>query len=298
MGSVTPLILITGSNGLIGSKLKQIFSKSKLRILSPPRSELNLLNTKSILSYLNKNNPLIIINCAAYTNMEEAERQKGDKKGLAWQINVEGTKNIASACKKQNIFLIHISTDCVFYDFKNIKNGYNENLKPIQNRQKLSWYGYTKLIAEQELLKTKIKCAIVRISYPFGSAKSQKDFILKTREYINTNVPFFKDFYFTPTFIPDLAKAIERIIKLKKTGVYHVSTTNITTPHKIALYTAKILSLKNTIKNQKLTYYLKNNNTYIRPQNSSLNSKKTQKILRVKFHSWQKAIDNYAHEIN
>lgn len=291
-------ILLIGSSGLVGSKIKQIFLKRKLRLLCPSSSELNILNNKTIQQYLQKTNPSVLINCAAYTDMEQAEKQRGDKAGLAWQINVKGAKNIALACKSLDIFLIHISTDSVFYDFKNNKSGYKEILKPIANVQKLSWYGYTKLKAEQLLLKSKVKCAIIRISYPFGNSNSQKDFVLKTKKYIKNSIPFFDDFFLTPTFIPDLTIFIEEIIKLKKPGIFHVTSPNITTPKKVAHYIAKKLKLKNLIKSQKLNVYLKNNKTYIRPQNSSLDNTKTQKLLGVKFNSWQEAINKYYYEIS
>jgi len=286
----TPVVIL-GSNGFVGSKVTQLLEKNSLHVLKPSSRELDILNYPSLLAFFNKHKSQVVINFAAYTDVEEAEKQRGNKNSISWKLNVKGPKNLAKLCSKYNTFLIHISTDSVFYDFKKYPRGFEESTVPKAYLTRLTWYGYTKLLGEKQLAKSKIKLAIVRISYPFGNLKSKKDFILKTIHYIKTNVPFFKDFYFTPTFIPDLAETIEKIAKFKKSGIYHITSPNITTPYKIALYIAKKLNLKNTIKSQSLNDYIKNKIVPKRPKYSNLNNIRTRKLLNVKFHNWQKAID-------
>src|SRR3989338_4710396 len=286
-----PLTIIIGGHGFVGSAVAHLLKGSGFQISTPSKIQLDITSFNSIKRFFLRKMPLIIVNFASYTDIQEAEKQRADKKASAWRLNVGGTKKISSACKKFNVFLIHISTDGVFTGFKEDKGPYWETSTPIDNSKNLSWYGYTKLKGEKEVIKSKTKFAIIRISYPFGNPNSEKDFLIKTIKYIKSGTPFYIDQFFTPTFIPDLAEAIEKISLLKKVGIYHVVCNKITTPYKFALYTARKMKLKDTINKMQIEEYLKNPRSIKRSQYATLSNKKTQKILHQRFHDWREAID-------
>ena len=103
-----------------------------------------------------------------------------------------------------------------------------------------------------------MKYAIIRISYPFGNYDSDKDFLVKTLKYIKSGVAFFSDQIFTPTHVLDLVKVIAILINLRKECIYHIICTGVTTPEQLAfLYVKKNLNLKNEIRPQRLSEFLR-----------------------------------------
>ena len=136
-------ILVIGKNGQLGRSLNNIVCKRKdsKNFIFIGRKQLNLSNTKSIRSYFKKNTFNIIINCAAYTNVDQAEI----KPNIAKKINHNAVLELSNAAKKQNCKLIHISTDYVF-DGSN-KNSYSE--EDLTNP--INIYGQSKLDGEKAI---------------------------------------------------------------------------------------------------------------------------------------------------
>jgi dTDP-4-dehydrorhamnose reductase len=86
-------ILVTGSQGLVGSRFVELY-KDKDNLLTPTLSEFNLLDAHLMEAYIKGKNVTTVINFAAFTDVGEGERQRGDKHGLCWKVNVEGTNNL------------------------------------------------------------------------------------------------------------------------------------------------------------------------------------------------------------
>src|SRR5205823_3200768 len=140
-------ILLIGSSGLVGSRFVELFP-DKRNLLTPEFSELDITNLNQVQEYFHNHHPDIVINFAAYTNVSEAEKQRGDKAGSCWLVNVEGVKNILNSLD-QNTRFIHISTDMVFSGSAADPGPYSADHKPETNSQNLTWYGYTKAEAER-----------------------------------------------------------------------------------------------------------------------------------------------------
>lgn len=160
-------ILVTGAGGQLGKTIEELYSKNSLGIdfRFVTKAELDITKKHDIESIFKNNNFHYCINCAAYTNVDQAEKTPE----IAFKINAEGTKNLAEACKNSNTVLIHISTDYVFdgekgepYTIEDIPNPINE-------------YGKSKLLGEcyiQEILSNHF---IVRTSWLY-SKKYGKNF--------------------------------------------------------------------------------------------------------------------------
>ncbi len=286
-----PRTLIIGSSGFIGQGLVKRWESNfnKKLILTPSETELNILNLISIQDYISENKPDVIINLAAMTNLEEAEKERGDKKGLAWKLNTEAPKNLAKICKKLHIFLIQMSTDAVFPGTFDTPGPYRETVIPPKNLKPLSWYAYTKLASEKAVSENHKQSAIVRISYPFGNYESERDFVRRTIKYIQNGYPLFSDQIFTPTFTDDINSALEVIVKNRPSGIFHVVCKGLTTPYLFGLIIAERLNL-GEVKEGIVVEYLKKPGMVPRPVIGGLTATQTECKLEIKPTNWETAL--------
>ena len=117
-------VLITGSKGQLGIALNKLLSKRKdIEIVNTDIYDMDITNIEDVRKVLNKYNPNYVINCAAYTKVDECETHQD----LAFKVNADGVKNIAVVTKEIDATLIHVSTDYVFDGTK--KEAYNEDDK-------------------------------------------------------------------------------------------------------------------------------------------------------------------------
>lgn len=160
MAHSTINILITGSEGQLGQEFKYLqsqFDKWKFHFFD--RKLLDITSLDSIQKNTGVINPDVIINCAAYTNVELAESESDQ----AFLVNTIGAENLAHYCKENGILLIHFSTDYVFDGTKN--SAYNE----LDFTNPLSVYGKSKLAGEQKIREVNSKYFIFRISWLYGT---------------------------------------------------------------------------------------------------------------------------------
>ncbi len=155
--------LIVGSSGLMGSTFLDIVPDTS----GVDEKTLDITDKSSVEKYFQENEDKfdVVINFAAFTNVDAAEKERGDKSGLAWKLNVEGVENLSEQCIKHNKFLVQISTDFVFEGTKDNPGPYKENAKLPEFSDKLGWYGWTKNSGER-MVDTN-KHAVVRTAYPF-----------------------------------------------------------------------------------------------------------------------------------
>jgi dTDP-4-dehydrorhamnose reductase len=268
-------ILVTGASGLVGSRFVELCS-GKYQLLTPDYTELDITNRQNVKDYLEKHKPDVIINFAAYTNVSEAQKQKGDQAGDCWKINVEGVKNLIGNC-----FLIHISTDMVF---SGANGPYKETDTPETDPEKLTWYGFTK--AEGERV-AKDKATIVRIIYPVRKKYDLKlDYLKKPLSLYEQNklYPLFVDQQINITYIDEIGEVLENIIEGKLPGVYHVASRDLTTPHElISYYISKVKGID-------FVAQPGNIDPARYPKYGGLDTKFTQEKLGIKFSSWREIV--------
>ncbi|WP_457617955.1 SDR family oxidoreductase, partial [Lutibacter sp.] len=154
-------VLVTGSKGQLGLELASLKSNFlNYNFFFTDKSQLNITNFKAVSTFILKNKIEVLINCAAYTNVDKAE----DEPDLANEINHLAVKNLAEITKKHQLKLIHISTDYVFDGNSSIPYTENESTNP-QNV-----YGITKLNGEKALLKVNPPNAvIIRTAWLYSS---------------------------------------------------------------------------------------------------------------------------------
>lgn len=295
-------ILITGGSGLIGSYFLKSYS-GKLRgdnILYPSHKELDITKVDSVKRFFEFYEPEDVVHFAAFRDATEAEKQRGERKGDVWRVNVEGSENIAKICKYFNCYLIQISTDYVFAGHKKNKGPYAETDEPKDHERLLSWYGITKREAERRVLGNLGNASVIRICNITRQGNIlELDYVGKIFWLYNQKkiYPMFDDQFLTLTYIPSLFNLIFKLLKLNLTGIYHVSTPDLVTPYNLANYLIeKIYRKRNEIKATSIDPYLKKYPGRY-PKFGGLLSDFTQKKLGIKFMSWKETVNLFVKDL-
>ena len=153
-------ILVTGANGQLGMTIKELFSKNddNLDFVFVSKEDLDITNNENINQFFINNKFDYCINCAAYTNVEQAERTPE----IAYKVNDAGVKHLAIACKVTNTILVQISTDYVFDGEKNTPYTPNDRPNPINE------YGKSKRKGEEHIQDILKKYFIIRTSWLYS----------------------------------------------------------------------------------------------------------------------------------
>ena len=275
-------ILITGSNGQLGSEIKELSKDYTYNFFFTDRTNLDITSKDSIRTFCETNNINTIINCAAYTAVDKAESDIEN----ADLINRKAVKKLAKISKELNIKLIHISTDYVF-DGKNFKP-YCEQYQTNPN----SVYGKTKLDGENEMININpINSIIIRTSwvYSFYGNNFVKIMLRLGREKESLGVIF--DQVGTPTYAKDLAKTILDIIPQinnDKVEIYNYSNEGVLSWYDFAKEIMKMAKLNckiNPIETFQYPIPAK------RPHFSLLNKAKIKKEFNIEIPYWKDALE-------
>lgn len=228
-------ILVTGGAGMVGSQAT--FGKKLTR------KELDILSLHSIEQAIKKYKPRVILHLAAMTHMLLCEENPKE----AFKVNVIGTKNLATICKRYNIKLVYMSTCAVFNGRK--KTPYRE----IDTPDPINAYGKTKLEGEKIVQKLIPSSLIIRTGWLFGGGKNDKKFVQLTYKKFKegSEVKATKDRKGSPTFVPDLLSETKKLIKENKSGIYHIVNSGEATYldiakeiRKIGKFNKKIIAVK------------------------------------------------------
>jgi len=282
-------VLTTGMTGLVGSRIQELLSENYYFHNMDLTTGVDITNKDAIRDFVKNKKSSVLIHLAAFTDVNAANKQNEDKNGLCYKVNVDGTKNIAEICKESDIHLIHFSTDFVFSGNKN--TFYTEEDKP----DPIEWYGKTKYISEESVKEITENHTIVRIGFPYRAKFELKpDFFAKTKKGIEEKTlnPQFTDMIITPTYIDDLAMAIELIVQQKPTGTFHLNSNEPISPYDFAQKIAKVFNLDNSvIKKGSLDEFLK---TTDRPYQKMLkiSNSKIRKQLNIDFKNIEEALND------
>jgi dTDP-4-dehydrorhamnose reductase len=210
------VILVTGANGQLGQSIKKVESNyPEFTFIYQNSQELDITNLDSCKVAFEKYKPQYCINTAAYTAVDKAESEPEK----AFEVNVNGPKNLAQVCAEYDTVLVHVSTDFIF-DGTQTKP-YVETDTPNPT----SVYGLTKLQGEQAIEKSWAKHYIIRTSWVFSEFGNNfmKTMIRLGNERDSLSV--VNDQKGTPTYAPDLADAILQICKSNNQayGIYNYS---------------------------------------------------------------------------
>ena len=234
-------ILVTGANGQLGNEMRIVSRNSDDRYIFTDvvdaseetvamlrklggddvpvdTLKLDITDIEAVRALVKTEEVDVIVNCAAYTNVDGAETNVE----LAELLNAQAPRNLAEAMKEVGGLLVHISTDYVFG-----KEPYNTPCKEDQKGTPTGVYGLTKLHGEQNILASGCNYIIIRTAWLYS--EFGKNFV-KTMLNLTATRPELKvvfDQVGTPTYAYDLAEAIAAILKKPQTGIYHYSNEGV-----------------------------------------------------------------------
>ncbi|MBF8250308.1 MAG: dTDP-4-dehydrorhamnose reductase [Candidatus Levybacteria bacterium] len=232
-------ILGTGLDGLVGSRIVELLSdKYQFENLSLATG-VDITDKISVLERIKNSDAQIVLHLAAKTDVDGCEKDKSlGQEGQAWKINVEGTRNVADACLNSNKKLIYISTAFVF---DGTKEAYSEDDVP----NPLGWYAKTKYEGEKIVQVLKTPWIIARIDSPYRAVFEKLDFARAILKRLQEGLPVAAvfDHILTPTFIDDIALAINTLITNDSQGIFHVVGSQNLTPFDASIMIAKEFGL-------------------------------------------------------
>jgi len=241
-------ILITGSNGLLGQKLAELFSRSiNYNLLLTSKEEhsvfdeeviryrqLDTTHKRDVQSVVEEFEPEFILNTAAVTNVDLCETERE----LAWKVNVASVENLIYAAKLTGSKIIQISTDYVF-------DGKNGPYSELDRPNPIGYYGRTKLASENVLRTSGVPSTIIRTMVLYGAGFGVKaNFALWLAQNLGEGKPVrvVDDQIGNPTLADDLAYAILKIVELDRSGLYHVSGPDLISRYDVALVLASVFN--------------------------------------------------------
>ena len=209
-------VMITGTGGQLGFELGRTVPENiVLRALG--RTDLDITSRDAVFSCIEKEQPEIIINCAAYTAVDKAESESEK----AYAVNQAGPKYLAEAAKQHNALLAHISTDFVF------DGSQGKAYAPGDRPNPLSVYGKSKLAGENEVLNSGAEALVVRTAWLYSAHGNNfvKTMLrlMKERESIGV----VTDQIGTPTWANSLARVIWQLIDHNARGLFHWSDAGV-----------------------------------------------------------------------
>ena len=206
-------ILVTGADGQLGRSLQRAAVGAEDEYLFTDAAELDITDREAVVGYVAENRVDIIVNCAAYTNVEQAEMQEA----VAYELNATAVGYLAEAAKANDALLVHISTDYVFM------GGCCAMLTEESHPQPLNAYGRTKLAGEEAVKASGCHYIILRTAWLYSEFGHNfvKTMLRLTGEAKEVRV--VSDQLGTPTYAGDLAEAIVEIISARnfREGLYH-----------------------------------------------------------------------------
>jgi len=212
-------VLVTGARGMLAGDLVSCLLERGCKVHALPHEELDITDLGAVIAALNNFEPELVINCAAYTKVDEAEKEER----RALMVNGFGVQNVCLACQETDTPLVHFSTDYVFDGTKESPYTIYDAPNPI------SAYGRTKLLGEKYLLWLLSKFYLIRTSWLFGLyGKNFVETMLELGQR-EKQISVVNDQKGCPTWTYHLAQAVVDLIETERYGIYHITNSEPTT---------------------------------------------------------------------
>ncbi len=278
------MILITGANGQLGYDFQRLFDSLGTKYIATDIVDFDITDTKSIDDFFSVHNSInIIINCAAYNNVDKAESEIE----LCNKLNAEAPVNLAKKAKEIGAIFVTYSTDFVFNG--DLKITYTEEDTPNPP----SIYAKSKRLGEISVLKEYEKVFIIRTSWLFGIANSNFNTQVIDWSKGRTELSIVDDQISSPTYSKDLAYYSWKLINTNQYGMYHITNSGSCSKYEQAKYILDKIGWNGNlkkIKTEELNLFAK------RSKISKLDSRKVENIIGEKIPSWKDAVDRYFQE--
>ena len=278
------MILITGANGQLGYDFQRLFKKENIDFIATDVNDLDITDINKIREFVKDKNIDMIINCAAYNNVDKAE----DEVELCTKLNTQAPYELSIVAREIGADFVTYSTDFVFDGTKN--SPYTEEDIP----NPLSVYGKTKLEGERKVLTSYDKSFVIRTSWVFGVANNNFNKQVMNWSKSKDILSIVDDQISSPTYSKDLAYYSWELIKTKKYGLYHLSNGGEASKYDQAKYVLDKISWCGTLNPAKTSDF---NLKAKRAPYTKLDSSKIEKIINKKIPNWKEGIDRFLAEL-
>ena len=278
------MILITGTNGQLGYDFQRLFKSENIDFIATDVNDLDITDINKIREFVKDKNIDMIINCAAYNNVDKAE----DEVELCRKLNTQAPYELSIVASEIGADFVTYSTDFVFDGAKN--SPYTEEDIP----NPLSVYGKTKLEGERKVLTSYDRSFVIRTSWVFGVANNNFNKQVMNWSKSKDILSIVDDQISSPTYSKDLAYYSWELIKTKKYGLYHLSNDGETSKYDQAKYVLDKINWCGTLNPAKTSDF---NLKAKRAPYTKLDSSKIEKIINKKIPNWKEGIDRFLAEL-
>lgn len=216
-------IWVTGSNGQLGTAIKEVINPLEVNLLNTDVDELDITEIDEVLGYAEINRPDVIINCAAITDVTVCEANRE----LAYKVNALGARNLSIAARKIGAKIIQLSTDDVFDGLR------SEPYCEFDDANPTTVYGRSKYAGENYVKEFTEKHFIIRSNWIYGKGKNFVTDLLKNVSEKQT-LSIASDQFGSPTWANDLAKMIIELAQTNEYGTYHVTAKGVCSRYEFA----------------------------------------------------------------
>ncbi|MBP3441168.1 MAG: dTDP-4-dehydrorhamnose reductase [Clostridia bacterium] len=277
-------VLVTGFNGQLGYDVIKELDLRGIECKGVDLQDFDITDRDQTIEYVKSYNPDVLVHCAAYTAVDKAE----DDEETCRKVNVDGSENLAVACKEIDAKMLYVSTDYVYA---------GDGDKPFDTTDRTdpkSVYGRTKLEGENAVKRHLSKYFIVRTSWVFGINGNNfvKTMLRLGAERDELNV--VDDQIGSPTYTPDLARLICDLIVTDKYGIYHGTNENYCSWAEFASEIMKLGGRKAAVNPIPTSQYPVRAQ---RPLNSRLSKSCLDEAGIRRLPSWQNALERYIAEL-
>jgi dTDP-4-dehydrorhamnose reductase len=273
-------VLVAGAAGMLANDLVPCLQQRGHDVVAPSESDLDITRLHAVTKWTGDRRPEVVINCAAYTNVDQAEREEP----VANLINGLAVQNLCLACQENDIPLVHFSTDYVFDGTKNGPYTIHDHPNPINA------YGRTKLLGEKYVLWLLDRFYLVRTSWLFGlHGNNFVETMLKLATK-QTQVSVVNDQKGCPTWTQHFSEAVVSLIESGRYGVYHATNSGPTTWFD---YAHEIFRLAGTATEVRPITSEQSPMAAVRPMNSVLDPFPLPEVIGREMPPWQEAVKEY-----
>lgn len=277
-------VFITGVSGQLGHDVAEVLAARGIEYMGVSSKELDICDKDAVFTMLDGYRPDAVIHCAAYTKVDLAESEPEK----CWSVNVDGTRNIAEACRKLGAKMVYISTDYVFPGEGDRPYEVDDPTRPLNT------YGRTKLAGELAVQSMTDKHFIVRTSWVIGV--NGNNFVKTMLRLADTHdeLSVVCDQVGSPTFTSDLAPLLCDMIMTEKYGVYHATNEGTCSWAELAEEVFRLAGKNVRVKHVTTEEY---GAKARRPKNSRLSKEKLSENGFGRLPEWNEALAGYVESI-
>ena len=268
--------IITGSSGQLAKEFIKQFNKLNVDFIAPSEQELDITNKDKISNIFSQYVPDVVINCAAYNNVDFAEQDNTK----AFLINKTAVINLVDETKKYNAKFVHFGTDYVFDGTKNGSYTETDKTNPLNE------YGKSKLAGENEALKYD-NCLVCRLSWVIGDG--QQNFLYKLSGWLKNNktIKVSGDEISVPCFTFDIVNTTIKAIDNGLCGLYHLTNSGSCSRYELAKEFVKLKNFDNELISVPMASF---NSKVQRPLKTAMSNKKISQELNIKIPEWKESL--------